>query len=308
MVAEAIRISIAEDEDRRRKEEKESKAAKKDEERKRKEDEKAAKKAAKASRKSMLYPLNWNSSSTSHLATGESSAQTGKGKSVDRSYDDSSSVPTSPKENPQQHLEFSRTHIQPSPTAESGGHGTLPTEAMPIREPQPHRHALRKLSVASSSGSSVTEPFHPHDSMGASSSLDPSPNTSGLNLDRGGSAFRSETPPGESLFNFRSLAAVIDVGSPGDSKNGTTERVEETTVIAATERPLTASQVTSPALPGTGTSTTPSTAVSTAASTPPIIDQVGQNAGEGRTQERSKSGTTQTVVEDKTREEESMRN
>lgn len=251
MMMEAIRLSLAAEEERKRKEEKEAaRQAKKEEKAKAKE----AKKAEKAAKKSGMYPAGRNASSISQMTTGttntaattgEPSTVTGKGKAVDRSGNSeaeasSSSPPlpqSDPKDDPQRHLEQSRAHIQSQGStsiSESPSSAPAPAALSPFTAftQQPyHRHALRQLSTASSSASSFTdaeglesEPFPAR----AGSSFEPSPNASGVNLSspnpfrRSEQSFRSETPPGggagtEPMFNFRSLAAVIgDEEGEGD--------------------------------------------------------------------------------------------
>ena len=246
MVMEAIRLSLAAEEDRKRKEEKEAaKQAKKEEKQKAKE----LKKAEKAAKKGGIYPAGRNASNLSQMTTGtnnttnttaESSSTAmpvaGKGKAVDRSGSNEpescpSSAPSSAahKEDPQKHLEQSRAqiHSQGSTTTTSDAAQQLPP-LNPVTPfvPQPyHRHTLRQLSTASSSASSFTDAADLDSeaafrSGGRASSFEPSPNTSGVNLAsnnpfrKSDSSFRSETPPGggagiEPMFNFRSLAAVI---------------------------------------------------------------------------------------------------
>jgi len=224
MMMEAIRLSLAAEEERKRKEERDAaKQAKKDEKQKAKD----AKKAEKAARKSGIYSSGRNASSLSQMTTGttnttgETSTIPGKGKAVDRSghadAEASSSSPpqTDPKESPQQHLAQSRAFIQShsvppmpdSPTAaevSSSAPNLSPLSA--LTHPPYHRRALRGLSNASSSASSFTSaadpdsdaPFPARHSIvvgssalsslaaaGAPSSLDPSPSASALNLNLG---------------------------------------------------------------------------------------------------------------------------
>lgn len=271
MMMEAIRLSLAAEEERKRKEEKEAaKQAKKDEKAKAKE----AKKAEKAAKKGGMYPSGRNASSLSQMTTGttntnttmgEPSTTTGKGKAVDRgasseaSASSSSPLPsTGPKEDPQKHLEQSRAHIQ------SQGSSTLSDAPTPSLTPftaftqQPyHRHALRQLSTASSSASSFTDgPDLDSDALPGrgGSSFEPSPNASGVNIAlasnnpfrRSEQSFRSETPPGggagtEPMFNFRSLAAVIGT-EEGDgreeNKNGA-EHIEHANGSAMADSAMT---------------------------------------------------------------------
>jgi hypothetical protein len=219
MMMEAIRLSLAAEEERKKKEDKEAaKEAKKEEKKKAKE----AKKAEKTSRRSSFFP-----SSSPERGEGtqpESSSVGGKGKAVDRSGDalavnplhepTPTANPLSSKENPQRHLEHSRAQIQ----RETLSNGNLPPFD-PFQSP--HRAALRNISNASSSVSSLAESLQgslQHDPLGelgaSGSSFGPSPNGSGISLPQ------DETPPHgtpgtEPMFNFSSLEAVIT----GEKKN-----------------------------------------------------------------------------------------
>lgn len=218
MMMEAIRLSLAAEEERKKKEEKEAaKEAKKEEKKKAKE----AKKAEKAARKSGYMHSGTYDPDSDSLAAGSSSTVAGKGKGVDRSarYASFNSLnePTSTlgasssKEDPQRHLEQSRAQIQ----SQSPSTNHTPSPFDPLAESGPHRSMLRHLSNASSSASSFAEsiPGSLHQGstggFGASaSSFELNPNNSGLSISR------SDTPPGgtpgtEPMFNFRSLAAVI---------------------------------------------------------------------------------------------------
>lgn len=205
MMMEAIRLSLAAEEERKRKEEKDAaKEAKKEEKKKAKE----AKKAEKASRKSGFFPLDID---------GESSAAAGKGKAVDRSgaslgfnplSEPTSTInASSSQDDAQRHLEQSRAQIRRE--ASSTGN---PTPFDPFTEQPSHRSALRNLSNASSSASSFAESLQgslrPGGFGASASSFEPSPNVSGVSLNR------EETPPHgtpgtEPMFNFNSLEAVM---------------------------------------------------------------------------------------------------
>jgi hypothetical protein len=229
MMLEAIRLSLAAEEERKRKEEKEArKEAKKK--------EKADKKAEKAAKKSMYSAGGTSSASASGSALSlslpglgrrrgnsgsstllrEAAMNADKGKNVDRSNNsgpagDSSTTPLtigkpaiSTVLSSRQHLDTGLAALpltdapQPSPTATA---------------PEKPSH-LRQMSNASSPASSFMESlpgslrnggFH-----GSSSSLD-SPNTSGTHLgggtpDREADAGSAGTEP---MFNFRSLAEMM---------------------------------------------------------------------------------------------------
>lgn len=209
MMMEAIRLSLASEEERRKKEEKELKK----EVKKR---EKDAKKADKAARKNGLYSNNASSlgldappdgklgrvvsSSSSVAEEGPSSA--GKGKGVERGPPsatnaavDQSSAPASGSVNPVPSSVSAADH-NPAPAS-----GAQPAPMDPAK-----RSHLRHMSSASSSFSSLVE---------SSSDDRTGPYASG----NGSSASI------EPMFNFRSLAAVI-----GDEEKGeeSTEHVEHT--------------------------------------------------------------------------------
>jgi hypothetical protein len=212
MMMEAIRLSLAAEEERKKKEEKDAaKEAKKEEKKKVKEQ----KKADKAARKSGFFPAS--SSSLNLDMEGESSsAAAGKGKEVDRSggavgfnplAEPTSTINTSSsKEDSQRHLEHSRAQIQREASS---------TGSQAPFDPFSHRSALRNLSHDSSSASSFAESLPGSLQQGSlggfgasASSFEPSPNVSGVSLNR------DETPPqgtpgAEPMFNFRSLEAII---------------------------------------------------------------------------------------------------
>lgn len=218
MMMEAIRLSLASEEDRRKKEEKEAqkKAKKKD-----KEDKKAEKKA----RKTGVYPSSANPSvagfggSSSEVFAGgtESSAYSGKGKGVQHTESEQPNAramnasSSSTAADPQEHLERARAQL-------------LPSDAPPISSSyssSPYRPShLRTLSNASSSTSSIdgSAPGSlKSDIRGQGSSFDVSPSASGVNIPAAASAqdtYISGTPPAggagmEPMFNFRSLAAMV---------------------------------------------------------------------------------------------------
>ncbi|KAE8144158.1 protein sip5 [Aspergillus avenaceus] len=206
MMMEAIRLSLASEDERRKREEKESK-------KEAKKKEKEAKKAEKAARKTGIYSNNASGSaldvpsglgrvaSSSSSAIGEETALAGKGKEVNRVTPDTST--------------HDATYTS-SGTASAAVNAVYPPEdpvdlhqsmQSPLAQPSPKepskRSHLRHVSSASSSFSSLVESMS-GDHPGA-------PEASG-----------SSTEP---LFNFRSLAAVI-----GDEDKGaeTAEHVEDT--------------------------------------------------------------------------------
>ncbi|KAI9820187.1 MAG: SNF1-interacting protein [Pycnora praestabilis] len=246
MMMEAIRLSLAtEEEDRKRKE----KEAKKEAKKKGKEN----KKAKKVAKKNGLYASSANGSTSGvesplgppgvdsgrSSVFGDNNTLPGKGKNIDRGGPSTSSTSSinlplkkitnepssssSPQplidltESPQDHLERSRAQLPlgdglviPQPVSSEPQH-------LPL-EPQKPSH-LRQVSNTSSSASSFVESAPGsmrNEFEGSSSSFYASPSASGLNVD--GKSHRdstgSATPPAggagtEPMFNFRSLAAMI---------------------------------------------------------------------------------------------------
>ncbi|KAL5377953.1 SNF1-interacting protein [Paraphaeosphaeria sporulosa] len=223
MMMEAIRLSLAAEEERKKREEKEAaKEAKKEEKRKAKE----ARKAEKAARKSGFF-MSTNQDGAEDDSVGGSSSATGKGKAVDRSggyaafnpMDEPTSTinaSSSSRDDSQKHLEQSRSTLNSSLRREGSGSGTSPSaDSFSVEQPS-HRAALRNLSNASSSTSSLAESLQgslqndSHGNYGAStSSFGPSPNASGVSLGVENDTPPQGTPGTEPMFNFRSLAEVI---------------------------------------------------------------------------------------------------
>ena len=228
MMMEAIRLSLASEDDRRRREEKD---AKKDAKKKEKEN----KKAEKAARKAGIYPSSANQSTSNidnalgdrPVSQGDPTSIAGKGKAAQlnntvQSFQSSTGSASITTGDPQEHLERARAQILPSDPAMS-----FPYSSSPYRPSH-----LRTLSNASSTASSV-EGSNPAslrmDRHGQNPSPDISPNASGINIPSTVSAqdtYISGTPPGggagmEPMFNFRSLAAMV--GDDGDAKDETHE-------------------------------------------------------------------------------------
>lgn len=237
MMMEAIRLSLASEEERRKREEKDAKkeAKKKDKENK---------KAEKVARKAGVYLNSANHSSAGFESpTSESSPvhedfppNPGKGKGVqtaspEHSFEKSPAVKAfiaTPKALPgtdpstdsaHGHLKRARAQLQPGDALSS----SIAHTSNPYRPSH-----LRKLSNASSSGSSVGESAVAslNNEFGRSnSSFEASPNSSGVNiLPRGStqSTYIPGTPPGggagiEPMFNFRSLAAMVGEDEKADS-------------------------------------------------------------------------------------------
>ena len=206
MMMEAIRLSLASEEERRKKEEKD---AKKEAKKKEKEDKKAEKAAAKAARKNSLAPTISNGSthdydtypeSSDRIAPGgdaaadEASTNIGKGKGVDRSLHGTSTLPSP---DASQHLPININTASASSQAQSID--SQPSPVSLLASESLRRSHLRQVSNASSSASSFID----------------APTTQ---------AFTSGTPPGggagtEPMFNFRSLAAMIGEDEKGDSSS-----------------------------------------------------------------------------------------
>ncbi|KAF2712777.1 hypothetical protein K504DRAFT_464840 [Pleomassaria siparia CBS 279.74] len=238
MMMEAIRLSLAAEEDRKKKEEKEAaKEAKKEDKKKAKESKRSERTMRKIGIQPGFHPAP-NMDGEEFNSASSSTANTGKGKAVDRSggsvgfnplSEPTSTVNASSSKDPhQRHLEESRAHIQREPLEPS----TSPSPYDPFADPPSHRAALRNLSNPSSSASSFAESLsgslhqdYPGGFGVSSSSFDPSPNESGLSLDH------NDTPPQgasatESMFNFSSLAAVITNEKGSGDHDGAPQHIE----------------------------------------------------------------------------------
>ncbi|KAJ9638481.1 SNF1-interacting protein [Knufia peltigerae] len=195
MMMEAIRLSLASEEERRRKEEKE---ARKESKRK----EKEARKAEKAARKNSLFTLNSNTStpdassmerSRSNLSLGaDDDSISGKGKGVERN---GASSPDGAKVEDEAPRPSYIPALSLSGTSQESVASSIPipTASEPFR-----RSHLRQMSNASSASSSFVEP-------GAAATFSGS----------------GTPPPGslEPMFNFRSLAAMIGQEDKGETSS-----------------------------------------------------------------------------------------
>jgi hypothetical protein len=209
MMLEAIRMSLASEEERQKKEEKEIRK-----EAKRR--EKEAKKAEKQMRKNGIYNHSQSNSalfssgtvsrveSSSSLILGEEPSAAAKGKAVDRVSP--AAAETGPSE----------THLapgngtSPSTTIQTQLPSRLEAEPFPaVVQPSPTEPSrpshLRHMSSASSTSSSFIE-------SGAGDQIGSGTPSNGTN------------PALEPMFNFRSLAAVIG----DEEKAGAAEHVEDT--------------------------------------------------------------------------------
>ncbi|XP_014557036.1 hypothetical protein COCVIDRAFT_15668 [Bipolaris victoriae FI3] len=221
MMMEAIRLSLAAEEERKKKDEKEAaKEARKEEKKKTKE----FKKVVKAQRNigSGFHPISIDDVDG---AEASSSGAVGKGKGIDRSGSaggskselGSSSHTASTKDDPQGHLEASRAQIQRE-TSDSANSATLDPHN---NEQQSHRALMRNLSNASSSTSSYSESYQNslrqegQSNLVAGSSYSPSLNASG------------DSPPQipniptntEPMFNFESLKEAISPEEENKNEN-----------------------------------------------------------------------------------------
>lgn len=194
MMMEAIRLSLAAEDDRRRKQEKEAKKEAKKKEKETRKAEKAAKKNGPHTINSNATHPDTDSGQNSPLARVESASSSfleedpgnsGKGKGIDRTG-------TPPVCTPQRnHDDFSMGPVS------AGQHETLQPSSALGTELSKGSH-LRQMSNASSSASSLMDP-------GSSQAMT-----------------GSGTPPGggdgtEPMFNFRSLAAMIGDNEKGES-------------------------------------------------------------------------------------------
>jgi hypothetical protein len=194
MMMEAIRLSLASEEDRRKKEEKEAK-------KEAKKKEKETKKAGKAAKKSGLHTTNSNTTgdveesapmarteSVASSVPSDDGAFSAKGKGVDRT----ASSPIAINDHSCATGSNSLDARSPSGTSQE----SLPLQ-FPSLLPEPARRShLRHMSTASSSASSFVDSGSPGGFVGGN------------------------TPPGvnpmEPMFNFRSLAAMIGDEEKGD--------------------------------------------------------------------------------------------
>ena len=242
MMMEAIRLSLAAEEERKKKDDKDAaKEAKKEGKKKAKENKKVAK--AQRSIGSGFHPISVDGLNDS----ANSSSATGKGKAVDRSGGSEGSgsmtEPTSTihapsskdslKDDAQRHLQDSRAQIQGSSSS-----NLTPSDALSGDSPS-HRSVLRNLSNDSSSASSYADSVQDaardesSNNLAPGSSYEPSLSASGQNLSR------DETPPGalsstEPMFNFSALQETLS-HEDDKAENGTQyiENVNESKRTAA---------------------------------------------------------------------------
>lgn len=235
MMMEAIRLSIASEEERRKKEEEK---ARKDAKKDAKKQEKENKKAEKAAKKGRAYTGSAPQSTTDLLSPHSRSTwgdgattAAGKGKEIqssETSMEGSSSDitfslpsytnPSNAVPGSAQHLARARANIQPEV------YGTSSYRPSHLR----HLSSASSTDDESAAGS-LRAGFH-----GSTSSFNGSPAASAMNMPTAGisqAEYTSGTPPGggaglEPMFNFRSLAAMVG----DDEKHGNArhhESIEE---------------------------------------------------------------------------------
>ncbi|TRX89215.1 hypothetical protein FHL15_009913 [Xylaria flabelliformis] len=205
MMAEAIRLSLADEEERRKKAEKE---AKKEAKKREKEERKAAKK------KGEVYSGGSGSASSLSLGLGRRRGNSATGNlRVDASVAAASasavargSAPGSPTNDKGKGVERGNTDEASTTIASSSS--TLP---IPTQVPRGLSH-LRQMSNASSINSSDVDSM-PGSYTGKSRSAE---DPYGSNLSLGGQSDQGDSAGSEPLFNFRSLAEVVGVSIDGE--------------------------------------------------------------------------------------------
>ncbi|RYC64315.1 hypothetical protein CHU98_g1889 [Xylaria longipes] len=207
MMAEAIRLSLADEEERRKKAEKE---AKKEAKKREKEERKAAKK------KGEVYSGGSASASSISLGLGLGRRRGDSGTGnlrVDASVAAASasaaahgSAPVSPTNDKGKGVE--RGNTDEASTTVSSASSTLP---IPTQVPRGSSH-LRQMSNASSINSSDVDSM-PGSYIGRSRGAE---DPYGSNLSLGGQSDQGDSAGSEPLFNFRSLAEVVGVSIDGE--------------------------------------------------------------------------------------------
>jgi hypothetical protein len=222
MMMEAIRLSLASEEERRKKEEKDAK-------KEAKKREKENKKAEKSARKNSLFTINSNGSnadassslmerSRSNLSLGlsqDDDSAPNKGKGIERTETPTEGLRVD--EELTRPSQFPALSLSGTPSQESVASSIpIPTAAEPFK-----RSHLRQMSNASSTSSSFVEP-------GPAASF-PGSNT---------------PPPGslEPMFNFRSLAAMIGEDEKDDDsahvENAARDKSPQPRKISQLENPF----------------------------------------------------------------------
>lgn len=184
MMMEAIRLSLASEEERRKKEEKEAKKAAKKK-------EKEAKKAEKNFRKNGLYS---NNASCSAL---DSASVEKAGKSAESSLRVDTSLASKGKE------------VDRNPPAEAGPSSAQDETTSPSDSFKPSSQIGASSREPSSSSFFQPSPTDPHKRSHLRHMSSASSSASSLVESASGEQIGSDSHGGESMFNFRSLAAVI---------------------------------------------------------------------------------------------------
>lgn len=224
MMMEAIRQSLAAEEERRKREEKE---AKKDAKKKEKEAKKAEKEAQKVARRSSFYPGSANASNTG--LTDSSPSLTRRSDAQQHMGLDGSGESLSPFTSAQSHLERARAQIQTDggSTSLTGHYSQAPYRPSHLRTQSNVSSSASSIEIGSAPGSLSHDPREP------GSSLDVSPAGSRISVSGAGltpEPFISGAPPNgpnsESMFNFRSLAAMMG-DDEGERPAGEVETSED---------------------------------------------------------------------------------
>jgi hypothetical protein len=224
MMMEAIRLSLAAEDERKKKEDKDAaKEAKKEGKKKAKEIKKVVKEQKRIG--SGFHPIEIDG-----VDEAESSTAAGKGKGVDRSGAAGGFNPmteptstlnaSSSREDPQKHLEVSRAQIQ---REKSDSGNAAPFDPEDTEQTAQHL-APQNFSNASSSASSFAESFqsvpqHSQNNL-APGSQGPSPNASGMSLSQGGDTPPQDTTSTEPMFNFQSMKDAITPEEENKHENG----------------------------------------------------------------------------------------
>ncbi|KAK5109024.1 hypothetical protein LTR62_007572 [Meristemomyces frigidus] len=266
MMMEAIRLSLAAEEDRMRKSDKD---AKKDEKKRAKDDKKQAKQAEKLARKrngsgTSLYPASTNESTTSWAGTSMARSSSnlgaqpmaipeeqfqGKGKAPAQDFagfnplpEPSTTLNTEPRDetknrsdSPSPGTTSTKNQIDdPQRHLESSCAQLQPSSSSPIPMPTPARGShLRQLSNASSAASSFIDSAP--GSVPAGSMLDITPGSATQEMSLPGT-----TPSAEPMFNFQSLAAMIgfEAEEGEKSRQGGSEHIEHSSPPPLAPQPL----------------------------------------------------------------------
>jgi len=210
MLMEAIRQSLASEEDRRKKEEKTAaKEAKKDEKAKAKEQKKADKAAKKGGSSSQppFYAATPSSPTSSHGLNSPPDDGKGKARATDATsqFAQLSAAGLVPLTEPTSTL---NTEVFPDSRFDAQRHLEVSRANLDQSNPQPiPRSFARHMSDASSLASSLNDSAPGSFTNGAS--FDASPNHSGHNLAVGQNQDASGSLGTEPMFNFQSLGAMI---------------------------------------------------------------------------------------------------